>query len=267
MSEYNEVFKRTEVKYLLNEDQYRSLFSVLQTMARVDDYGLSRINNIYFDTPDYRLIRTSLEKPVYKEKIRLRTYGETHNDTNSCIEIKKKYDGIVYKRRIAGKYLDAYDYMMGKRDRLDDSQISREIEGFMNLYKRLIPAMTICYDRIAMAGIEDESFRVTFDTNITWNDKCLDLRWVDRKDVLIPNGRGRQITKPGQYMMEIKVTNALPMELVRKLSELKIFPASFSKYGRGYTEMLKENINSKYVAATETVGAGNKVRKGAVAYV
>ena len=267
MSEYIEVFKRSEIKYLINEKQYEELFSFLQTMARVDDYGLSRINNIYFDTPDYRLIRTSLEKPVYKEKIRLRTYGETHNDTNSFIEIKKKYDGIVYKRRIAGKYLDAYEYMTGKRDRLDDSQISKEIEGFMNMYKHLKPVMTICYDRIAMAGIEDESFRVTFDSNISWNDRCLDLRWVNRKDLLLPRSIGRQITKPGPSMMEIKVTNAFPMELSKKMSELGIFPVSFSKYGRAYTQMIKEN-NEVVIKACQQIAAADKdIRKGAVAYV
>ena len=80
MGEYNEVFKRTEIKYLLNEKQFERLFPFMETLARVDRYGLSRINNIYYDTPDYRLIRTSLEKPRYKEKLRLRTYGETHNN-------------------------------------------------------------------------------------------------------------------------------------------------------------------------------------------
>ncbi len=267
MSEYNEVFKRTEIKYLMDEDQFEKLFLFLSDMARVDQYGLSRINNIYYDTPDYRLIRTSLEKPVYKEKIRLRTYGETHNDTNSFIEIKKKYDGVVYKRRISGSYLDAYEYMSGRRGRLDDSQISKEIESFVKGYKNLIPAMTICYDRIAMAGIEDESFRVTFDTNIEWNNRCLDLRWVNRKGVLLPQSRGRQITKPGQYMMEIKVTNALPMELSKKMSELGIFPVSFSKYGKAYTQMIKENNEVVVKACQQIAAADRDIRKGAVAYV
>ena len=267
MGEYNEVFKRTEIKYLLNEKQFESLFPFMETLARVDRYGLSRINNIYYDTPDYRLIRTSLEKPRYKEKLRLRTYGETHNNTNSFIEIKKKYDGIVYKRRVSGKYLDAFEYMSGRREKLDDSQISGEIDSFIRYYKTLIPAMTICYDRIAMAGIDDESFRVTFDTNITWNDRCLDLRWVDRKDMLVPGNRGKQILENGNYMMEIKVTNAMPMELSRVLSELEIFPASFSKYGRGYQEMMKDMIRKESVTYRPGVQDGENVRKGAVAYV
>ena len=100
MSGYKEVFKRTEIKYLLNEEQLSGLMPYLETIAKVDRYGLSRINNIYFDTPDYRLVKTSMEKPIYKEKLRLRTYGKTDDDTNSFIEIKKKYDGVVYKRRI-----------------------------------------------------------------------------------------------------------------------------------------------------------------------
>ena len=100
MSGYIDVFKRTEIKYLLSRDQYRKLFSFLEGFAKVDEYGKTRINNIYFDTSNYKLIRTSLEKPIYKEKLRLRTYGSTNDNTNSFIEIKKKYDGIVYKRRV-----------------------------------------------------------------------------------------------------------------------------------------------------------------------
>ena len=115
MSGYREVFKRTEIKYLLSEEQYNALMPYLETMAQVDRYGLTRINNIYFDTPDYRLVRTSIEKPLYKEKLRLRTYGSTTDDTNSFIEIKKKYKGIVYKRRINGRYIDTYKYLTDQK--------------------------------------------------------------------------------------------------------------------------------------------------------
>ena len=93
--------------------------------------------------------------------------------------------------------------------------------------------MVISYDRIAMAGIEDPEFRVTFDTNIRWSIRGMDLR--------TPNN-GRQILPPGMFLMEIKVANAIPLELSRKLSELKIFPVSFSKYGRGYADMIRLSI-------------------------
>ena len=159
MSGFKEVFRRTEIKYLLSSGQYEALMPYLKTIARVDEYGLSRINNIYFDTPDYRLVKASMEKPVYKEKLRLRTYGATGDDTNSFIEIKKKYAGVVYKRRISGRYLDTYRYLMDRnstKSSFEDSQISKEICEFLKLYGNLKPAMCICYDRIAMAGIEDK---------------------------------------------------------------------------------------------------------------
>ena len=233
MSVYIENFKRTEIKYLLTSNQFDSLFSFLQGFAKVDSYGKTRINNIYFDTPDYKLIRTSLEKPIYKEKLRLRTYGETTDDTNSFIEIKKKYDGIVYKRRVSGRYKDAYDYLVREGKPLDDSQISREIACFINMYEDLRPAMRISYDRIAMAGIYDPEFRVTFDTKIEWDTESLDLRY---KSIGIP------ILKEGEYMMEIKVKDSMSYELTEKLSELGIYPASFSKYGRGYEAMLRNRL-------------------------
>ena len=107
MSKFIEVFERTEIKYLLSYKQFTAIKAFLENYARVDKYGKTRIHNIYFDTQDYKLIRTSLEKPVYKEKLRLRTYGDTNDFTNSFIEIKKKYKGIVYKRRVSGIYRKA----------------------------------------------------------------------------------------------------------------------------------------------------------------
>ena len=231
MAEYIETFKRKEIKYLLSGEQYEQLFPFMQEMARIDRYGKTRIQNIYFDTPDYRLIRTSLEKPIYKEKLRLRTYGDTNGGTNSFIEIKKKYDGIVYKRRVSGAYDHTFHYLIGKGQPIDDSQISQEIAGFLQMYRNLRPAMRIGYDRIAMAGIDDSGFRVTFDTKITWSTDCLDLREQER---------GNQILADGWHLMEIKVKDALPQKLARKLAELSIFPNSFSKYGRGYEAMISK---------------------------
>lgn len=261
MSGYKEVFKRMEIKYLLSEEQYDALMPYIQTIAKVDAYGLSKINNIYFDTPDHKLVRTSMEKPLYKEKLRLRTYGRTGNDTNAFIEIKKKCSGIVYKRRISGKYPDAYDYLIGgyRRGTFEDSQIAREIGVFMTQYKDLRPAMCICYDRVAMAGIRDAEFRVTFDSNITWNERCLDLREVSE---------GRRLLADGQRLMEIKVSNAMPMELAGMLSELKIFPVSFSKYGSGYADLMRITAEQKKKrdAVAGPVGAYGFM-KGEVAYV
>ncbi|MCR5836362.1 MAG: polyphosphate polymerase domain-containing protein [Lachnospiraceae bacterium] len=263
MSGFINVFKRTEMKYLVNEEQYQQLKKYLDTIAAVDSYGKTKINNIYFDTPDFYLIRTSLEKPLYKEKIRLRTYGKTNDKSNSFIEIKKKYDGVVYKRRISGDYDSNYKYLLQKKTigkEEGGSQISKEIDYFKGMYKNLIPAMKICYDRVAMIGKEDESLRITFDSNITWTTDSFDLK--DDK-------YGKTILEEGWYMMEIKVTNAMPLELSRKLSELKIYPTSFSKYGKGYSRMLEEkrrriaNLNVVTVLREQPLITGVASRCGA----
>ncbi len=233
MGEYQSSFKRTEIKYLLTKEQYEALMQRLSKIARVDAYGKTSILNIYFDTPEFQLIRTSMEKPVYKEKLRLRTYGTPGNTTNAFVEIKKKFDGVVYKRRISLPYAEAYDYLTqgGPVDRRynNSEQIIGEIDAFQMQYKDLEPKMMISYDRIALEGITDPALRITFDTNICWRTNKLDLK---------AGGQGRPLLKEGQHLMEIKITGAMDMQIAGMLSELGIFPASFSKYGRGYTEMV-----------------------------
>ena len=265
MGAFKEVFARTEIKYLLEKEQYEPVREYLDRIARVDEYGLTRINNIYFDTPDYRLIRTSLEKPVYKEKLRLRTYGQTTDDTGSFIEIKKKYKGTVYKRRISGRYADHYDYLTGKGDEIERSQIAGEIEQTLQYYRELRPAMSVCYDRIALAGTEDPSLRITFDTNITYDEGCRDLRNVTP---------GKPLLKEGQHLMEIKVSGGFPMEFARRLSELSVFPTSYSKYGSGYQDMMRERMlaaRSREVVRDKSTAAAEQRRrylqKGVTAYV
>ncbi len=232
MGKYKEVFKRMEIKYLIDKTQYDGLMTYLKTIAKVDEYGLSKINNIYFDTPDYKLIRESIEKPLYKEKLRLRTYGKTDNNTNSFIEIKKKFDKVVYKRRISGKYTDTYAYLTGNGHNIKDSQVAREIEAFLDTYENLRPAVMIGYDRIAMQGIDDPELRITFDSNIQWDTDTLDLR---------EDNKGQQILESNQYLMEIKVSKAMPLGLSRKMSQLEIFPVSFSKYGRAYAKIFNQS--------------------------
>lgn len=265
MAAYKEVFMRSEIKYLLEKEQYEKIRKYLDSIARVDEYGLSRINNIYFDTPDYRLIRTSMEKPVYKEKLRLRTYGETGDDTNSFIEIKKKYNGVVYKRRISGRYADNYGYLTGCGTQIEKSQIAGEIDQTLKLYQNLRPAMSVCYDRVAMVGIENPGLRITFDSHITYNDSCRDLR--EEKG-------GKPLLAEGQYLMEIKVENGFPMELAQKLSEFSIFPVSFSKYGLGYKDMIQAKAQSRRMVQSslragrkEAGNTGRIQRKGVAAYV
>ncbi len=229
MSGFKDVFERIEVKYLVDDVQYAELMKRLKNMAAIDSYGKTSILNIYFDTPDYTLIKRSLDKPVYKEKLRLRTYGTAGDDTNSFIEIKKKYKGVVYKRRISMPYGQAIDYLVNGGMPNTKSQISDEIDYFLKFYKGIRPAMAISYDRIAMAGIKDPDLRITFDTNIRWRTDHLSLK---------EGNKGKDILLPGQHLMELKIAGAMSVELARILDELNIRKTSFSKYGEGYLDYM-----------------------------
>lgn len=197
-----------------------------------DKYGLHTICSIYFDTDDDRLIRNSLEKPLYKEKLRLRSYGvPKSDDAEVFMELKKKYKGIVYKRREGLTLYDAESYIQSGQIPAD-SQIFREIEYFRRYYNAY-PKVFIAYDRIAMYGLEDESLRMTFDFNIRCRRDELSLRAGDH---------GYKLISDGCALMEIKISGAVPLWLSSALSRLKIYPVSFSKYGQFYTKELKGDI-------------------------
>ena len=228
------VFKRREVKYLLSREQYEQLRLRMEEYMQLDEFGRHTINNIYFDTPDFLLIRRSIEKPVYKEKLRLRSYGKVEKDSKAFVEIKKKYKSVVYKRRISISYDDAMSYLCeGKK--VMDTQISHEIDYFMKHYENLQPAVVLTYERQAFFGKEDPDFRMTFDENILWRDYDLSLT----KGVY-----GTPILSEGQVLMEVKAANALPLWLVKIMSDLHIYKTSFSKYGNAY-RMIMERESEK----------------------
>ena len=225
---YQAVFKRKEMKYLMSSEQNEKLMAILADEIVPDDFPTSAISNLYYDTPDFRLIRTSLQKPKYKEKLRLRCYKVPNATTQAFLEIKKKALGIVYKRRESLPYQRAVDFLAGK-DPGKDTQIFRELDWMLKSYKNLAPAMFLSYDRLSFKGVEDSSVRITFDQNILWRTTALDLSagtW------------GEQLLEPGQKLMEIKISNAMPLWLAHALSECKIYPTSFSKYGRAYQTMI-----------------------------
>lgn len=229
MSDYQRNFKRYEKKYIIDEEQYRNLIALIYSYLQYDKYKKYKICNIYFDTMDYELIRESIEKPVYKEKVRLRSYGTPGMEDNVFLEIKKKFDGVVYKRRIELPYREALEYCTtGISPENNNTQIIRELNWLMSKY-RLYPMLYLSYDRLAMTAKEDKSLRITFDTNIIWRSKQLDLSKGDFGKIKVPDGR---------YIMEIKTCNAMPIWLSNALNELKIYPQSFSKYGTIYKEEL-----------------------------
>ena len=180
-----------------------------------DAYGRSTVCSIYFDTPDRRLVRTSLEKPVYKEKLRLRTYGVPKPDSPAFVELKKKYKGVVYKRRIMLPYAEAFRWLCGGEAPEKDSQIQSEIAWFLQFYGDLEPAAALCCDRDALYGREDDSLRVTFDEAIRWR--------VEDVDLLHGDG-GAQLLPDGVRLMEIKAVGGMPGWLADALGELHIYP-------------------------------------------
>lgn len=219
------VFKRYEKKYMLDKERFSLMQKALDGHMQLDEYGYSTISSVYFDTENYDLIRRSIDKPVYKEKLRLRFYGKAAGDGDRVfVELKKKYDGVVYKRRVSLAYEDAERFLLKGERCAKDSQISREIAWFIEFYKPK-PAAVVCYDRLAYFGLEDHEFRVTFDMNVRCRDDRLTLREGDD---------GMRIIPEGYAIMEVKTTGAMPLWLCSLLSENRIYPTSFSKYGTFY---------------------------------
>lgn len=228
MGKINTVFKRYEKKYILSGEQYQAFRKLADSYMQIDEYGESTICNLYYDTIDYELIRESIEKPVYKEKLRLRSYGTPELSDTVFLELKKKYRGIVYKRRIALPLEEAYASLAQGKLKEDRGQIAREINYFLQQYHPL-PQVYLAYDRIALFGREDAELRMTFDFRIRSREDELDLAMGDRGELLLPKD---------EVIMEIKVANAYPMWLVQVLERLAIYPCSFSKYGNVYKKSL-----------------------------
>lgn len=219
------VFKRYELKFLISEEQKRLLLKNVGGGLELDSYGRSLICSVYYDTPDDRLVRTSIERPVYKEKLRLRSYGVAKPDSMVFAELKKKYLSVVYKRRISAKLSQAEQYLAGG-PKPEDSQIAREIDRFMEFYRELAPAMYISYEREAFFSELTPDLRVTFDDNILWRTEELSLS---------VKPYGTPVLPPGKVLMEIKTGTAIPLWLVKQLSQMGIYKTSFSKYGSAYT--------------------------------
>lgn len=228
MEPYQAVFQRHEVKYLLTCQQYRVLRHALAGNVQPAAYPRSTIWNLYYDTPDFRLIRASMEKPAYKEKLRLRSYQLPAGDSPAYVEIKKKFDGIVYKRRQQMPYNMAKVFLDGESTSCGQGQIVRELEWFLHLHAPLAPAMFIYYDRLSLCGKEDGQLRLTFDANLRWRAWALDFQ---------EGAQGVPLLKPGQVLLEVKAAHAMPVWLADMLAACKAYPGSFSKYGAAYRAM------------------------------
>ncbi len=231
MQTYQDVFERIEKKYLLSPEQYAALQRTLADHMKTDVYGLHTISNLYYDTEDYALIRESLEKPVYKEKLRMRCYGGVTVSSPVFVEIKKKFQGVVYKRRVSMKLGEAEVFLSGGMMRAPKEQIHREIAYFLQAHP-VSPKVYLAYDRIAMFDPLGSALRVTFDRDIRFRTDHLSLT---------EDSAGTPILPGGDVLMEVKISGAMPVWLSKALSELSIFPVSFSKYGRCYQEYIMKD--------------------------
>jgi len=225
-------FERYELKYMLTKAQRRALVKAMEGHLALDQYGHSTIRNIYFDTDSFRLVRRSIEKPLYKEKLRVRAYQEAKDDSLIFVELKKKFNSVVYKRRVMLPHRTAMDALIHHEPLPIQSQIGREIAAFREFYgPELMPAMLLTYEREAYYPVDGTDFRLTLDENILWRTFDMDLG--------APVG-GQSVLTPDTVLMEMKTPGGIPLWMTRFLSENRIYQTSFSKYGSAYQQWLAE---------------------------
>ena len=228
MAEPIVVMKRYELKYLLDAEQTAFLMKRLEGHMQLDQYGRTSIASLYYDTPSYQLIRTSVEKPPFKEKIRLRSYGLATLESPVYLELKRKTEGIVYKRRVQSTIPLVEKFFAGSGDICAGGQINREITYFRDYYGALVPACLIIYDREAFFEPGGD-LRLTIDHNPRYRVDHLDLTY---------SMEGIPLRPPGHTILEIKVQEAMPLWLTKILSDGQIYKNSFSKYGEAFRQQL-----------------------------
>lgn len=232
-----EVFNRVEKKYLIDEEAYRMFSELIEPYMEADEFCVNdnfySINNIYYDTDTDELIRNSIDKPVYKEKLRLRSYGVPELNDMVFLEIKKKFDGVVNKRRTVIRLSQAYDFLdngiVPEEGNYLNMQVVRELKYFIEFYKPK-PKVFLKYDRKALFGKEDDDLRITFDKNIRTRREDLRLEAGDA---------GEQLLEDGKILMEIKTTTSFPLWLTSILTKYEIKGVSFSKYGTEYKKFIQ----------------------------
>lgn len=240
-----EVFNRFEKKYIITDDVYHKIKSRLEEYMEADSHSKKgefySICNVYYDTLQNDIIRRSIEKPLYKEKLRLRSYGTVTDTDKVYFELKKKFQGHVNKRRTVIYLKDAYEYVATKKKPevkpFMNGQVVNEIYDILHRYE-LKPTLFLSYDRNAMFDKEDQRFRVTFDCNIRTRRYDVGLEYGIYGDMLLPEEH---------WIMEVKMPNAAPLWLAKLLSELQVYPSSYSKYGNEYQKyiMNKKRIDMR----------------------
>ncbi len=226
---YQAVFKRYELKYMLTLEQKEKILKAMEPYMKLDEYGRSTIRNIYFDTDSYRLVRHSIEKPAYKEKLRIRSYKLAKPDSPVFVELKKKYDSVVYKRRLSMPEEKAMDWICGSAPSETHTQISDEIDYFRSYYESLHPVVFLSYEREAYYSLNGDDFRVTFDDHILCRETDLTLE---------SEVGGTPLLEEGKVLMEVKTSGGIPLWMIQVLSQEHIYKTTFSKYGTAYQKII-----------------------------
>jgi len=199
-----------------------------------DEYGKTTIRNLYYDTDTYLLIRRSIEKTNYKEKLRIRSYSRASADSTVFAELKKKYNDVVYKRRLSLPNQEAMEWLSGEKSLAKHTQISNEIDYFLRFYGTLHPTVFLSYDREAYYSNDDTDFRVTFDDNILCRQTDLSLE---------SEAYGTPILPENKVLMELKCSGGIPIWMTDILSREKLYKTSFSKYGMAYRTLIFPQTN------------------------
>ena len=237
------VFERYEMKYRMTRWQRRAVLAAMLPYMKLDNYGHTTIRNIYFDTDSYRLVRNSIVKPVYKEKLRIRSYKQVSAQDKVFIELKKKYNDIVYKRRESLSQLETLEWIVRETPFPKATQIGNEIDYFFEHSESLKPKVFLSYEREAFYALDGSDFRVTFDENILARQEELSLS----REVW-----GEPLMDENNVLMEIKTSGGIPLWMTRVLTQEKLYKTSFSKYGTAYEKLIcggqQETATHSYIA-------------------
>ena len=261
---YQAVFKRYEIKYTVTAAQKERILKAMEPYMEMDRFGRSTVRNIYYDTDDFVLARHSIAKPDFKEKLRVRSYAKADAESTVFVELKRKFDGVVYKRRVGLCEADAMKWMAGSNDQAvihgtgaGSTQVTSEIEYFRGLYSGLKPVLYLAYDREAYRMREGaqtadggSEFRVTFDCNIRCRENDLSLK---------SEAYGTEMLEEGMFLMELKCPGAIPLWMTEVLSREHLYKTSFSKYGTAYCRFMDKTPGERahMIAAASRVTAGD----------
>ena len=242
---YQAVFKRYELKYLLTVEQKAKIVAGMAPYMALDSYGHTLIRNLYYDTDNYRLIRHSIEKPAYKEKLRIRSYGAPRPDETVYVELKKKYQDVVYKRRLPLTEELAKDWLSGQTPGPDDSQIAREITYTRDFYETLHPVLFLSYEREAYYAKDGSDFRVTIDDHLQCRQDELTLSSTCCSPHPSQETPSISLLDENLVLMELKCSGGIPLWMTEILSKERIYKTSFSKYGTAYRELIFPQIQQR----------------------